>query len=295
MHTKPARSLSESYQWCRKLAKNHYENFPVASWLLPRELRDPISAIYAFARIADDICDEGNAVAAQRARQLHNMADRLASISAGKPQTEPLYIALADCIHRYHLPSALFHDLLDAFAQDLWKTRYQSFDEILDYCRRSANPIGRLLLHLQRQDTEENLLRSDDLCTALQLINFLQDIKEDFQNNDRIYIPMDEMTVSGADEQGIIASQSTPAWKLLIQQQLNRAADRLRSGSLLANALRGRFAIEVNAIALAGNRMLEKLSSQNNVFDRPKLNRSEHLGIMLSALVRSSYRNHNIR
>ena len=186
-------TLSEAYRNCQDLAAEHYENFPVASRLLPRRLRQPITVIYAFARTADDFADEGNRSPAERLQLLDDYETRLQRLLAGSPGSNPVFIALADVIKRYALPIGLFQDLLSAFSQDVTKQRYANYDEVLDYCRRSANPVGRLLLYLYNQAEAENLLLSDQICTALQLINFLQDLYQDYDEHNRIYLPQDEM------------------------------------------------------------------------------------------------------
>jgi len=137
-----AGDVAQAYRWCRQLAQSHYENFPVASFLLPRWQRDPIAAIYAFARSGDDIADEGDAGEAERLQQLDEMSQALHAIEQGSPPAQPLYIALADTIERHRLPIGLFHDLLSAFRQDVTRKRYANFGELMDYCRRSANPVA---------------------------------------------------------------------------------------------------------------------------------------------------------
>jgi squalene synthase HpnC len=183
-----AHNLETAYRHCERLARSHCENFPVASWLLPRRLRRPIAVIYAFARTADDFADEGHYSAAQRLALLNGYGAKLQQLERGEATDDPLFIALADVIARYQLPLQLFYDLLSAFAQDVTKKRYTDFGELLDYCRRSANPVGRLLLHLSGNASAENLQLSDKICSALQLINFYQDLAQDFAENERIYL-----------------------------------------------------------------------------------------------------------
>ncbi|HYT47167.1 MAG TPA: squalene/phytoene synthase family protein, partial [Burkholderiales bacterium] len=166
----------------------HYENFPVASLLLPAPLRAPIEVIYRFARSADDIADEGNDAADMRLAKLSVYQARLAKIAGGETPDDPLFRDVAGIVRSHRLPLQLFRDLLDAFAQDVTKKRYASFAELLDYCRRSANPVGRLLLHLFKRTTDSDLARSDAICSALQLINFWQDIEIDYAKG-RIYLP----------------------------------------------------------------------------------------------------------
>ena len=277
-------SARQGYRWCREFSRSHYENFPVASLLLPRQLRDPIAAIYAFARTADDVADEGNATTSKRLESLDTMSAALQQIVAGQPPDEPMYHALADTVHRYQLPIDLFEHLLSAFRQDVTQNRYANFGQLIDYCRRSANPVGRLLLHLEKQASERNLALSDAICSALQLINFLQDIAQDYVENGRIYLPQDEMQRFGVDENAIARQHNDPAIRSLVQFQIERANKLLGSGSLLGKTLPGRFGLEVRAIILGGSRILEKLYRQDNPFSRPRLNRTDRIKIAWGAL-----------
>ena len=283
MCTDPAAPRT-GYRWCRDLARSHYENFPVASRLLPARLRDPVAAIYAFARSADDIADEGDRSASQRLQQLDDMAAALQAIEARQPAAAPLYVALADSVARYRLPLQPFHDLLDAFRQDVTKNRYASFGEVMDYCRRSANPVGRLLLQLGDAASERNLALSDAVCSALQLINFLQDIAQDYREHNRIYLPADDMARLGVTETQIAQQQTSPAVRALVQLQIRRATQLLRAGSPLGTRLKGRLALELRAIILGGAHVLEKLHRQQDMFSRPRLTRSDRLAIAWQAL-----------
>ena len=160
--------LNSAYEYCQRLARHHYENFPVASLLLPKRLRQPISVIYAFARTADDIADEGDASDQQRLQALTDYQQQLVAIEQGLYQGQsPVFIALNDVIARYQLPIQLFYDLLSAFTQDVSQQRYQTDADILDYCRRSANPVGRLLLHLDSETSQQQLEQSDAICTPI--------------------------------------------------------------------------------------------------------------------------------
>jgi len=277
------RRVRHGYRWCRQFSHNHYENFPVASLLLPGHLRDPIAAIYTFARTADDVADEGDAAESQRLEALDTMSAALQQTSAGQPPDEPMYYALADTLQRHQLPVELFENLLSAFRQDVTQRRYENFGQLMDYCRCSANPVGRLLLHLEKQASERNLALSDAICSALQLTNFLQDIAQDYAENGRIYLPQDEMQRFKVDENAIAECHNNPAVRSLIQFQIERASKLLRSGSLLGTALTGRFGLEVRAIILGGSRMLEKLYHQDNPFGRPRLNRTDRIKIVWGA------------
>jgi len=284
MSTKVPDEVRQGYRWCRTLARSHYENFPVASFLLPAQLRNPIAAIYAFARSADDIADEGDATADERLQQLDEIGLALEAIDSGTVPDVPLYQALADTIARNNLPITLFHDLLSAFRQDVRKTRYADFGEVMEYCRRSANPVGRLLLHLTGQASEHNLALSDAVCSALQLVNFLQDIEPDYRENGRIYIPQDEMQRFVISEEDIGQRRNSFQLRLLVQHQIQRASKLLRAGSPLGKVLKGRFGLELRAIILGGARTLEKLYQQEDMFSRPRLDSADRWRIALGAI-----------
>ncbi|MBI3221942.1 MAG: squalene synthase HpnC [Nitrosomonadales bacterium] len=238
----------------------HYENFPVASVLMPKRLRKPVAAIYHFARAADDIADEGDLPDQERLRRLDEFRAELARIAAGETPITPLFQNLAAEIRQHALPLQPFYDLLDAFSQDVVKKRYASFDELLDYCRRSANPVGTLLLHLYDEATPVNLAYSDAICTSLQLINFWQDVAKDYAIG-RIYLPLDELAQYGVDEAQIAQGISDEAWRRLMQFQVERARAMMRSGAPLGSILTGRIGLEMRMIIAGGLRILAKLQS----------------------------------
>ena len=240
------------------LARTHYENFPVASFLLPMRLRRPIGLIYAFARNADDFADEGDLAPEQRLALLDGYRRQLDCIGAGAPPQDALFAALAGIIKEHRLPLQLFYDLLDAFSQDVVKARYENLDEVMDYCRRSANPIGRLLLHLYGEADERNLACSDAICSALQIINFLQDVAIDYQKN-RIYLPQDELREFRVSEQQIADGDAGGAWWPLMQFQIERTRRLLQTGAPLGLILRGRIGLEMRSIIAGGETILRKL------------------------------------
>lgn len=242
------------------MAVNHYENFPVASILLPKRLRRAVEIIYHFAREADDFADEGDLQNEERFTALDGFRSELKRIAANETPLTPLFRDLADIIAQHHLPLQLFHDLLDAFSQDVLKKRYANFDEVLDYCRRSANPVGRLLLHLYEEATPPNLKYSDAICTSLQLINFWQDVTKDYAI-DRIYLPQDEMAHFGVTEAHVAQSRVDKEWQQLMQFQVQRTRDMMRSGTPLGSILTGRIGIEMRLIIAGGNRILDKLEA----------------------------------
>jgi squalene synthase HpnC len=202
---------------------DHYENFPVASLLLPRRLRRPIEAIYRFARGADDIADEGDASDAARLQGLADYGDEIDRIERGAAPPRPAFNELAEIIAEWQLPTPLFRDLLDAFAQDVVTKRYADYPQLLDYCRRSANPVGRLLLHLVGRASEENLRRSDCICTALQLVNFWQDVAIDWQKG-RVYLPQSDLERFGVAETQIAAGRCSAEWTALLAFEVNAHA-----------------------------------------------------------------------
>lgn len=272
--------IAAAYAHCRQRAASHYENFPVASRLLPRELRGPVAAIYCYARDADDIVDEDPRPAEERRVELQRLQDRVRALDDPAAEATPEWRALADTLQRFDLPVGLFTDLADAFLQDLDKTRYQDFGEVMAYCRRSANPVGRLLLHLSKHDTQENLAFSDAVCSALQLINFHQDLYQDFAEHGRIYIPADEMAAHGVTEEHFRNRISDFRMRSLMQFQYRRADRLLRAGAPLGRALPGRLGLEIRAIIQGGARVLWRLRRQEDTFARPRLRTGDWLLIL---------------
>jgi squalene synthase HpnC len=269
------------------MAVDHYENFPVASLLLPRRFRHPVAQIYRFAREADDFADEGDAPPATRLARLAHYRAELDRIGHGEPPTIAWFSSLANVIREHDLPLELFADLLSAFSQDVTKTRYTDFPELLDYCRRSADPVGRLLLHLFRRATPENIVRSDSICSALQLVNFWQDVAVDFAK-ERIYLPQDEMVRHGVTEQHIAEQRCDDAWRALMRHEVARARAMLVSGMPLARALPGRIGLEIRATVHGGLRILEKLErSRYDMFrQRPVLTWRDWPLILARALLK---------
>jgi phytoene synthase len=237
----------------------HYENFPVASLLLPAPLRRPVSVIYRFARSADDLADEGDDAPARRLEKLQAYRIELQGIHANRASADPLFAALARVVREHDLPLQLFHDLVDAFAQDVVKNRYADFAEVLDYSRRSANPVGRLLLKLFGKDTEENLRLSDSICSSLQLINFWQDVRIDYETRDRIYLPQDEMRRFGVTEAQLREHRCDGPFRELMRFQAERARRMMMEGKPLVDRLEGRFRMEIAITVQGGLRILEKL------------------------------------
>lgn len=282
---KPIMNTTTTIQASLKHARTHYENFPVASFLLPKRLREPIALIYSFARQADDFADEGNLLPAQRLALLDGFKNELNHIQLNRKPNTPLFIALQEAINQYQLPTQPFVDLLDAFSQDVNKTRYQDFGEVMHYCRRSANPVGRLILRLYNADTPQNIGMADAICSALQLINFLQDIAIDIEK-DRIYLPQDEMQKYKITEAQIKRGDASGTWPLFMEFQINRARKLLQSGAPLGLVLTGRIGLEMRMIVAGGERILKKLhQAHGNVFEyRPELGKKDWLYMAYRAL-----------
>jgi len=262
------------------MAVNHYENFPVASFLLPSRLRPAVRALYTFARSADDIADEGTASNEQRIADLIDYEAQLKKIESNDTPDVEQFQTLQRVIQKYKLPIQPLCQLLSAFKQDVNKKRYTDYAELLDYCDRSANPVGQLILHLYAAATPQNIADSNAICSALQLINFWQDVAVDWQKL-RIYIPQEDMKRFGVTEQGIATATNDAAWLALMQFEVQRTRELMLSGSALARRLPGRIGLELRAVVQGGLRILEKIESvQGNVFHhRPVLNQWDWLVI----------------
>ena len=244
------------------MAVDHYENFPVASVLLPRALREPVAAIYAFARTADDFADEGDRTVAERLALLDGYQHELDLIEDNAASDNAIFQRLASTITAHQLPLHPFRDLLDAFSQDVVQTRYTSYEELLDYCRRSANPVGRLLLHLFQADTPANLAYSDAICSALQLINHWQDVGIDASKPvPRIYLPEEDLAYFDVTEASILSRSTTADFRSLMRFQVDRARKLMQAGAPLGRVLRGRIGLEMRLIIAGGLRILEKIEA----------------------------------
>ncbi|MEK7323608.1 MAG: squalene synthase HpnC [Pseudomonadota bacterium] len=279
-------TLESAYQHCMRMTRSHYENFPVASRLLPRALRTPVSVIYAFARSADDFADEGELVPAERLARLDGYRRQLDAIAAGRTPGDPIFIALADVAQRHALPLQLLYDLLTAFRQDVVKSRYANFDEVLAYCRYSANPVGRIVLHLAGDAGADNLRDSDKICTALQLINFWQDLEQDYLESSRVYLPQDELAAYGVAEEQLGRRGNSPALRALMDKQIERSRALMLDGAPLGTRLRGRLGIEIRATIHGGLCVLDALARRrDDVFARPRLRRRDWLRVLRRALI----------
>ena len=280
-------ALDDAYEDCLSLARSHYENFPVASILVPKELQRPIAAIYTFARRADDIADESDRPAQQKVAELIGMEMELKSVLEGNAAEQPLYLALHDSIERYQLNPQYFLDLTDAFKQDASKTRYKDFREVIDYCRRSANPVGRLMLQLTGNASAENNRDSDIICSALQLINFMQDIQQDLLENNRIYFPQDEMKAAGVKDADFKSASTQMHVVKFVRTQTRRARQMLVQGSVLGKRLPGRFGLEIRTITQGGLHICDALLKQGpDIYSRPRLTLMNKLSMLGKALLK---------
>ena len=247
------------------MSVGHYENFPVASWLMPARLRPAVRAIYRFARTADDLADEGDVAPAARLSALDALRAQLHAIERGAPSD---WADLARAISEHQLQLPLFHDLLSAFSQDVVTLRYDSFETLTDYCRRSANPIGRLLLQLFRRNETQLLEQSDAICTGLQLANFWQDVALDWRKG-RVYLPRHDLTEFGVSEAQIASGTADQRWRNLMTFEVQRTRDFLQRGAPLARALGGRIGLELRLVVQGGLRILERIDAVNgDVFSR---------------------------
>lgn len=259
---------------------DHYENFPVASLLLPRRLRGAVTDIYRFARAADDIADEGSATDEERLAQLAAFRTELHRIGAepgtppapGLPPLSDIFAPLAETIARHQLPITPFYDLLSAFEQDLTVKRYEDYPALMDYCSRSAKPVGRLMLHLFEASTPQNITESDAICTGLQQVNFWQDVRVDWHKH-RVYLPQEDLRRHGVSDEDLAACRLTPAWRELMAFQVERTRALLHFGAPLARRLPGRIGLELRLVVQGGLRVLERIEASGyDVFmNRPEL------------------------
>lgn len=278
--------MSENQTLPLPLPVDHYENFPVASWLLPAPLREPVEAIYHFARAADDLADEGDLSPAARLHALDRYVRALDEIEAGVAQTERPFERLARAVATHRLPIALLRDLLDAFRQDVTVKRYATFADVMDYSRRSANPVGRLLLHLFAHTEPRSLRLSDCICSGLQITNFWQDVAIDWMKG-RVYIPQEDLRRFHVEERDIGAGSADARWERLMAFQCARARGMLKEGAPLGRILPGRLGIEIRATVKGGLAILDKIDAvRGDVFRRrPELRKGDWARIVARSLL----------
>jgi squalene synthase HpnC len=272
--------VSDPYATCLRIAGEHYENFPVASWLVPAELRPHVAAVYAFARGADDIADEPGRSSDERLALLDEWSAHLR-----QPPRDDVFRALAETRARFNLPLDLFDDLLSAFRQDVHTSRYETWAAVFDYCRRSANPVGRLVLRLAGHDRPEADRASDAVCTALQLTNFWQDLAVDWSRG-RLYVPREAWAEAGADPDDLMRGTLTPAWRSALRESARITRAQFAEGRAVCDTFRGRLRYEIRATWLGGLRILDRLERDGfDVFRRrPALGAADALVIGWKAL-----------
>jgi phytoene synthase len=293
-------TADEAYGVCERIARRHYENFPVASFLLPAPMRPHIAAIYAFARAADDFADEGDLPAATRLALLDQWGARLTACTGGgaaghatpNPQSptpnlhaDAIFLALSHTIRALSLPAGLFEDLLSAFRQDVVTTRYETWADVRDYCRRSANPVGRLVLRAAGRADARLDAASDAVCTALQLTNFWQDLERDWQKG-RLYVPREDRERFGAPERDLDARAMSPSWRAVMFEMAARTRALFDDGRAVADGLEGRLRYELRLTWLGGMRVLERLERSGfDVFTfRPTLGAADVPALVWSAV-----------
>lgn len=282
-------SLTEAEAYCRQLATTHYENFPLVSWLLPRGLHQHFYNVYAYCRWADDLGDE----AGSKERALALLAwwrQELEACDRGELR-HPVFVALKPTIDRFSIPITPFADLLSAFEQDQHITEYDTFGQLRDYCRRSADPVGRIVLYLCEQFTEQNGAWSDAICTGLQLANFWQDVARDYGIG-RIYIPREDYERCGFTRAAFEQKTSTPEFVSLMKFEVDRAREWLQQGLPLVAQLPGRLQIDIDLFAHGGLKILDRIEAIGyRVWEtRPKVTKADAVQLLIAALWRRMWR-----
>lgn len=275
-------TLVEAQEYCRRLARTHYENFSVASWFLPRRLRQHFFNVYAYCRISDDLGDEvGDPLASLRL--LDQWEAELEACYDGNPR-HPVFVALAATVRECEIPKQTFADLLTAFRQDQTVTRYATFDDLLGYCRYSANPVGRLVLYLCGYRDAERQALSDFTCTALQLANFWQDVSADYAKG-RIYLPLEDMQRLGVSEQDIAAQRNTAAFCDTLRFEVERARDWFQRGLPLIEKVDRELAIDIELFTRGGQEILNAIEAQgcNVLGRRPTISKFRKLALLARA------------
>ena len=281
MQKQLSETVAESLQ---SLARTHYENFPVGSFLLSKELRKPVHLVYAFARVADDIADEGDASKETRLTLLDEWENQLKRALA-REKSDNFFRELAEMIAEYTIPPSLFSDLVTAFRMDARGTEYDTFDDLKFYCRHSANPIGRILLHILGCADETNCRLSDAICTALQLTNFLQDLGIDIKRN-RDYIPNEDFRRFGVSKEDLRFDGGSGKVRPLLKYQVDRTKDFFLDGKALIHSINKKFAFELKLTLGGGMRMLEKieLMQYDTLHRRPSLSKFDRAAILTRSL-----------
>lgn len=277
-----APSLAEARQYCRKVATNHYENFSVATWFLPKRLRQHFYNVYAYCRISDDLGDE---VGDPRAslQLLDAWQQELEACYAGSPK-HPVFVALSETVQAFEIPKHEFSDLLTAFRQDQTVTRYKSFDDLLGYCKNSANPVGHLVLYLCGYKDSERQLLSDFTCTALQLANFWQDVSVDYAKG-RIYLPLEDLHRFAVSEDDIAHQRNTSAFVEMMKFEVERAREWFRQGLPLIQKVSRELAVDIELFSRGGQEILNAIEAQGFAVlgRRPVISKPRKLALVARA------------
>lgn len=281
---------AESAAYTRWLATHHYENFHIVSFLLPRQLHQDFYNVYAFCRWADDLGDE-TGDPGESLRLLSWWRGELRALAAGQPASHPVFLALSETIARHGLPIQPFDDLIDAFLQDQTVTRYRDWDHLLDYCRRSANPVGRLVLMLCGYRDEERFRLSDATCSALQLANFWQDVAVDLGKG-RIYIPQHLLALHGCAEGDLAAGRPTPAFRRVMRDAVDFAQALFEQGLPLSRMIGRRLALDIDLFSRGGMMVLDKIRALDYdvLGSRPAISKTERARLLLGSLARLVFR-----
>jgi squalene synthase HpnC len=277
-----APSLAEAQEYCRRLARSHYENFSVASWFLPKWLRQHFFNVYAYCRISDDLGDEVGDPAASL-RLLDQWEEELESCYAGSPR-HPVFVALAETVRACDIPKQPFADLLRAFRQDQSVTRFPTFDDVLGYCRYSANPVGRLVLYVCGYRDPARLALSDFTCTALQLANFWQDVSVDYAKG-RIYLPLEDLQKYGVCEEDLAANRNTAGFREMMRFEVERARDWFRRGLPLVEQVDRKLAVDIMLFSRGGQEILDAVEKQGFAVlgRRPAISKTRKLMLVAQA------------
>jgi phytoene synthase len=272
--------LDAAYAACERLTREHYENFPVASILLPKKIRRHVAAIYAFARTADDYADEPGSTQQERLAKLGEWEEKLLACTGGTA-SDPVFLALGDTMRKFDIPAALFRSLLTAFRSDVNVTRYASFEDVSAYCRNSADPVGRLILILFGYRNEKLFAYSDYICTALQLTNFWQDVSVDIRKG-RIYFPLEDLQRFGCTEEDLLGGIFKEETAALIRFEVERTEELFEKGKPLLSAVDKRLQWELKLIWSGGMRILKKIRKLNfnSVYRRPQLGRTDKVSLL---------------
>jgi len=279
-----APTLAEAQEYCARLARTHYENFSVASWFLPRRLRQHFFNVYAYCRISDDLGDEVGDSAASL-ELLDQWQRELDACYAGSPK-HPVFVALAETVRQFDIPKHEFSDLLIAFRQDQTITRFETFNDVLAYCHYSANPVGHLVLYLCGYRDPERQQLSDFTCTALQLANFWQDVTTDYAKG-RIYLPLEDLHRFSVSEDDILCSRNTPAFRALMRFEVERARDWFRRGLPLIAQVDSELAIDLDLFSRGGQEILNAIEKQNYAVlgNRPAISKPRKLALVARAAI----------